>query len=227
MSQETDARGICFVDLDGTLISRSSEKELVLHMLRRGDLRLPQLARFGAGYLAHPMRTLRLGKGWNRLYLKGLAEKSVRPLAEDLAERRLTGLIRESVRDSIEDAGQAGFAVVLMSAALVYLADPLGASVGAKTVVASEPDLDENGRFTGRLRSTRPWGRDKCLIASQLASNEGVDIQDCMAYGDSWSDRFLMEACGSAVAVHPGRKLLRLAVKRGWTVIPGRHTRWA
>jgi HAD superfamily hydrolase (TIGR01490 family) len=222
-----NARGICFVDLDGTLISRSSEKELVLHMFRKGRLRLPQLVRFGTGYLAHPLKSLRQGKGWNRLYLKGLSEESVRPLAEDLATNRLSGLVRESVRDSVGEAGNAGFTVVLMSAALVYLAGPLRASIGAKTVVASEPEVDEGGRFTGRLRSRRPWGTDKCRIARELASEEGMEMRDCIAYGDSWSDRFLMQECGSAVAVHPGGKLLRLAKQRGWSVIPGRHTRWA
>ena len=50
----------------------------------------------------------------------------------------------------------------------------------------------------------------------------GVNPEETLALGDSWSDRFVMGICGDAVAVDPGRKLRALAAERGWRVVAER-----
>jgi phosphoserine phosphatase len=40
-----------------------------------------------------------------------------------------------------------------------------------------------------------------------------------VAYADNWSDRALLERVGRAVVVRPGRRLRRLAMLRGWTIV--------
>jgi phosphoserine phosphatase len=108
-----------------------------------------------------------------------------------------------------------GCSTVLLTATLECLAVPLAGEAGIDTVLASRPE-SRDGRLTGRV-PLRPWGRDK-LSALEGA---GIDPGWCTAYGDSWSDRHLMEACAGAVAVSPGRRLRRLAGMRGWRVLEG------
>jgi phosphoserine phosphatase len=48
---------------------------------------------------------------------------------------------------------------------------------------------------------------------------QGIDPADCVAYGDNYSDRFLMEGMGKAVAVRPKRNLRKYARKKGWLIV--------
>ena len=58
--------------------------------------------------------------------------------------------------------------------------------------------------------------------ALALMDQYGVNPEETLALGDSWSDRFVMGICGDAVAVDPGRKLRALAAERGWRVVAER-----
>ena len=63
------------------------------------------------------------------------------------------------------------------------------------------------------------YGEGKLHWASQWAAERGIDLSETAAYADNWSDRALLERSGRAIAVHPHRKLRRLAKKRGWTIV--------
>jgi len=43
-------------------------------------------------------------------------------------------------------------------------------------------------------------------------------MDDSVAYADNWSDRALLQRVGTAVVVHPHRKLNQLAKERGWHI---------
>ena len=213
------------MDLDGTLISASSEKELLLSLARGGHISAGGLIRFLAAYALHPLRTISLGKGWNRGYLRGLdptfLEEHCSLLAEDLRRR-----VRPEVAELVGSWREAGTRVALISATLQPLAVELAALCGASRVVASVPEVSE-GSLTGALSGPRPWGRLKAEMAGTVLDELAVPPSEAAALGDSWSDRHLMRVCGRPVAVCPDRRLRRLAEKEGWRVMEGRHARWA
>jgi HAD superfamily phosphoserine phosphatase-like hydrolase len=212
-------------DLDGTLISVSSEKELVLSLLGSRLISPRAFAGFLASYALHPVRTLRSGKGWNRSYLQGLPaerlEEHCRLLAKRLMDRARTG-----VASMLRSWSEEGTRVVLMSATLLPLAQELAPLCGAREVVASVPEK-VNGRLTGRVAGPRPWGAAKLELAREVLAGLSVDPAEAAALGDSWSDRHILRLCGLPVAVCPDRRLRRLAAEEGWTLLDGRHTRWA
>jgi HAD superfamily phosphoserine phosphatase-like hydrolase len=218
--------GVVFVDFDGTLISRSSEKLFLRHLLRTGLVSPSALIRFLAGYLLHPARTAREGKGWNRAYLRGLSEGEICTLAESFSRESLSGLLRPWTVQAVRDLSGRGWRVVLMSASLEMLASSMTRGMPFHGVVASRPQA-VGGSLTGRLDGLRPWGIAKVELARRCCSEEGVDPASCLAIGDSWSDRHLMLFCGRGVAVCPDRKLVRLAAERGWDIVEGRHAAWA
>jgi phosphoserine phosphatase len=215
-----------FVDLDGTLISRSSEKLFLQRLLRAGLVSPAGFLLFLAGYLLHPVKTVREGKGWNRGYLRGLPAAEVETLAEVFAGERLTGLLRPWTAQAVRGLAGRGWHVVLMSASLEPLVSPIARGMPFHGVVSSMPG-EEEGTLTGRLEGLRPWGADKAELARRYCADRGFDPAGCLAICDSWSDRHLMMLCGGGVAVCPDRKLRRLAAERGWDVIEGRHATWA
>lgn len=215
-----------FVDLDGTLLSTSSEKLFLKRLLDKGILKGPAFVRFLAGYLLHPVTTFREGKGWNRTYLRDVVPAEARKEAECCAEDLLEGYVREWTGMSLEELKGQGCEPVILSASLEYLATGVASGLGVRRVCASRPETAAGG-FTGKLRGARPWGRNKALLAADICRKEGIEPGRCAAAGDSWADRFILEMCGCQVAVCPDRKLRRLAEKRGWRVEEGRHTRWA
>jgi len=218
--------GLALFDVDGTLISVSSERMFLEHLVRSGLLRIRHLVPFGLDYLAHPVRTFREGKGWNRGYLRYVARDRFAAEARLFSEKFLSRTIRTPVAEMIRDLADRGCRIVLMSASLANLVEPLAGDLPIDAVVASTPLFDRQV-FTGKLAGPRPWGREKVAIVRGLCTESGLESSDCLAVGDSWSDRHLMLYCGRAIAVHPNGKLRRLAGRMNWQVVEGRHTRWA
>jgi putative phosphoserine phosphatase/1-acylglycerol-3-phosphate O-acyltransferase len=215
-----------FVDLDGTLISRSSEKYFLAGLFRKRILGLTDMARFISGYLLHPLLTAREGKGWNRTYLRGLDPEKVELEASSCAAVLIRDHLRPWTASSIDELSSAGRMTVLLSASLEPIARGVAAGLRIPKVRASVPEVSD-GLLTGRLASARPWGRRKVDLAVQICREHGTDLQRCAAAGDSWSDSYLLRECGCPVAVCPDSRLRAAAEEGGWTMVGGRHTRWA
>lgn len=211
-----------FVDLDSTLITGSSEKSFFLHLLSRGRLRPVGLLRFALGYLLHLPWTIVHGPGWNRLYLSGLDAEAVRGLATGFSQGSLVPRIRPAVASELEGLRGAGASLIILSAALEWLVEPLGRAVGAERVIGSRLQT-RDGKLTGGLDGARPFGEDKLLIVERICEQESLDPAGCTAYGDSWADRHVLGYCGTAVAVNPGPKLFALARDRGWRILEPRR----
>lgn len=215
-----------FVDLDGTLISISSEKYFLAGLFRKRILGFTDMARFIGGYVMHPLLTAREGKGWNRTYLRGLDPEKVEREASSCAAVLIRNHLRPWTAASIDELSSAGGVTVLLSASLEPIARGVASGLGIPKVCASVPEVS-NDRLTGRLASVRPWGRRKVDLAAHICREHGTVLQSCAAAGDSWSDSHLLRECGCPVAVCPDSRLRSAAVEGGWTIVEGRHTRWA
>ncbi len=217
---------IYFVDLDGTLLSTSSEKFFLKHLVKKGILSARGCLRFLALYALHPRTTLREGKGWNRSYLAGIPLETVRDEAMLSAAMLAKNSIRDWTLQSIKDMKNAGCKIVLLSASLEYIAAGIALKVPVDNILASKPEI-AGGKFTGQLTGPRPWGQSKAELMMKFCEERKVLPEHCAAAGDSWADRFVLEKCGASAAVCPDRKLRRQAKKKGWIIVEGRHTRWA
>ena len=204
-------------DLDGTLIGGSSEKELLLALFRERALSPGKLIGFLYAYLAHPVRTLRGGRAWNRTYLAGLSPVTVNDTAVRLA-RRLSGAVRPEVAGRLREYRGAGAHLVLLSASLEPLVREMASMNGFDSFRGSSPEVSR-GCLTGRVSGLRPWGTAKVVVAGEIMRDAGVTPLETLALGDSYSDRHLLTMCAAAVAVHPDVRLKALAKKNGWTVL--------
>jgi alcohol-forming fatty acyl-CoA reductase len=73
-----------------------------------------------------------------------------------------------------------------------------------------------DGRLTGELEQGPPTGEARAQIMADYARDNGLDLEQAVAYADSASDLPMLEAAGHPVAVNPEVKLATIARKRGW-----------
>ena len=216
---------IFFVDLDGTLLSTSSEKFLLKHLVSNGILSPQAFLGFLFRYVLHPLRTIREGKGWNRSYLKRIHTEKVRREAVICAKDLLKNDIREWTIQSMRELSKAGCKIVLLSASLEYIVKAIVEEMPVDEICASTPSVIDN-RFTGDIKGLRPWGANKLELALNTCKRNNTELAHCATAGDSWADRFIMTECGCSVAVCPDRRLKKLALRENWQVVEGKHTRW-
>lgn len=111
---------------------------------------------------------------------------------------------------------EAGDRLVLATTSSVYAARLACEAWGLDDAICTRPEVVE-GRLTGRLAASA-FGPGKLREARAWGERAGIDLADCTFYTDSYSDRTLLEAVGEPVAIHPDRRLARLARERGWRV---------
>jgi phosphoserine phosphatase len=75
-----------------------------------------------------------------------------------------------------------------------------------------------DGRCTGFLDRPPLVGEARAAWLAQYAEAADVNLASSFAYGDSYSDRPLLEAVGNPVAVNPDPRLYRHATRKRWAV---------
>jgi len=204
-------------DLDGTLISVSSELDFVLGLFKRKVLSRAVVIRFLYHYFRHPIRTMREGRGWNRGYFSGLPADILKQEVKECVPHLLTK-VRPEVLDILNRKKEDGAAIFILSASLSPIVQGIAEGLGFSSFRGSIPVV-RDGKCTGHLIGQRPYGKAKIPPAQAMLEELNISFKDALALGDSWGDRFILEACGEAITVHPVRKLRKLARHNGWLIL--------
>jgi HAD superfamily hydrolase (TIGR01490 family) len=75
------------------------------------------------------------------------------------------------------------------------------------------------GSWTGRIVGEAMFGEAKARAVRRVATELGLDLRRCFAYGDSSSDKWMLEAVGKPAAVNPSSDLARVARRNDWPVL--------
>jgi phosphoserine phosphatase len=78
---------------------------------------------------------------------------------------------------------------------------------------------ERNEKWTGRIVGEAMFGEAKAGTISRIAVQDNLDLQRCFAYGDSSSDKCMLEAVGKPAAVNPSNDLARIARRNEWAVL--------
>jgi HAD superfamily phosphoserine phosphatase-like hydrolase len=78
---------------------------------------------------------------------------------------------------------------------------------------------EKNERWTGRIVGEAMFGEVKARAIRRIAAEADLDLQRCFAYGDSLSDKWMLEAVGKPAAVNPSNDLGRIARRNHWAVL--------
>jgi HAD superfamily phosphoserine phosphatase-like hydrolase len=210
---------LVFMDIDGTLLRGTSCERLFLPYLReRGLLGWRQIGSFALFTICWLWRDGRDIFKINKAYLAGLnmavVEAAVNEFIHAVILPKLDPMMMARVRTHLA----AGDEVVLLSGAPDFIAKPLAAAIGAGDAVAAICGT-ANGTFTAARPTVHPFGKAKLFFAEKYCQKNDLEIQYTIAYADHFSDRFLLEKAGTAIAVHPDAPLRGMGRARNWEII--------
>lgn len=151
-------------------------------------------------------------------WLKGIPETSIIELSKKLVEEKLIQMIRPSMIQEIEQHKKKGANVVILSAALPYICMPIANYLGIDKVICSAIETS-NGMFTGKPIGQICLGKEKEVRARQYCFDKSYDIREAYSYGDSYSDRFILQSTGNPISVTPDKKLRKLAEMMNWPIM--------
>ena len=116
---------------------------------------------------------------------------------------------------------KAGHITILLSGSFNTLAKTVAHKFGFDGSIGTWLER-KKGRYTGKAVPPvcQGEGKVKCLELYLLSQGWDVDFDSSYAYGDSETDRFLLEKFGHPVAVYPTPELKEIAIQKGWEVVP-------
>jgi HAD superfamily hydrolase (TIGR01490 family) len=229
--QHASGRVAAFFDLDGTLVARPSlERRFFAELRYRSAIPMGNYFSWLARAVWLAPRGMQMMLQANKMYLRGLP-KDGREHGSGQAKMAVPRFFRDAVERIAWHAEQ-GHAIVLVSGTLAPLAQEMALAlvvrlavrgIAASVAVCATRLEQREGRWTGRILGEAMLGDAKARAVVQLARCKGFDLAECYAYGDSWSDRRMLEAVGRAATVNPSWRMERLARRRGWSVLSWRE----
>jgi phosphoserine phosphatase len=117
------------------------------------------------------------------------------------------------------DADRAqGFRTVLVTGELDFAVGPIARYFGFDAVIANSL-LYRQGSATGGVNPPLIAEKEKAAAIRTMCFGTNADLGRSKAYSDSISDVHMLEAVGQPAAVNPDRRLKRIALRRGWSVL--------
>jgi HAD superfamily hydrolase (TIGR01490 family) len=218
-----DPTAAAFFDVDNTMMQGASIYYFARGLAARkyfssGDmvsfawkqLRFRLVASEHGGHVsAAKAAALAFVSGWKVEELERLSEEIFDELMADRIWSGTHALARLHL-----DAGQR---VWLVTAAPVELGRIIARRLGLTGALGTVAEIVD-GRYTGNLVGDLMHGPEKATAITALADAEGLELDRCSAYSDSYNDRPMLSLVGHAVAVNPDAALRREARRRGWEI---------
>jgi HAD superfamily hydrolase (TIGR01490 family) len=212
-----------FFDLDKTVIARASIVAFGGPLRRRGLVNRRTVARAVLGQLLflwfgadeQKMAKIResmleVSAGWDRDEVRSIVEETLNEVIEPLIYAEAQALITQHRAK--------GDRIWLVSSAPEEIVEPLAAMLGVDGAIASRAEIDDEGRYTGKI-SFYAQGEGKAVAIRELAASHHLDLEGSSAYSDSVTDIPMLSVVGHPFAVNPDRALAREAKVRGWEVL--------
>jgi HAD superfamily phosphoserine phosphatase-like hydrolase len=219
--EEKKGNVAAFFDLDGTLVPLPSLEWRFFRMLRYQKqigarncflwcVEAVRLIPGGINRILHA----------NKMYLRGISVGE-----KDLL--RVPTFYPEAIERMVWHA-ERGHLIVIASGTLEPLAERSARALevelrecglATKICVCATRLEVKCGRWTGRILGEAMFGEAKARAVRRIAAEENLNLERCFAYGDSVSDRWLLEVVGKPAAVNPSNDLARIAGRNDWAVL--------
>jgi HAD superfamily hydrolase (TIGR01490 family) len=215
----TTRPAIAFFDLDRTLIHVNSAKGWVQREVRTGHLRRRDAARVALWLAAYHA-------GWSDLdrmirtavtSLAGTGEADLDARVEAFWQEELAHTVRPGAHAAIARHRACGDRLVILTASSPYVAERARVALDLHDILCNRFEVVD-GRFTGQPVLPLCYGAGKATLARDYADQQGISLDSCAFYTDSYSDLAALEAVGRPVVVHPDPRLARAARERGWAI---------
>lgn len=207
-------------DMDRTLVRKETASLYVRFQREIGEARRRDLlrvtywvAQYTLGIIDAPdvaRRALRT--------LEGTTESAMSARCDDWFRRWVEPHVCDLGRRAVEHHRERGDLLAIVTGASPYAARPLARRLDIPHVVASELEVDANGRFTGKFVEPLCIGEGKVERTKRFAKEQGFVLEESTFYSDSHTDLPLLELVREPVIVNPDPRLKRVAKRRGWRI---------
>jgi len=215
-------------DSDGTLYTKQMGRGMIRYSAAHGR-RAAAYRYYASSAVGYFLRKLKLMKpqrfqenlmtGMARL-IEGMTEQQAQEVFGWVAHDYLLPTQRTDVTLRLREHQAQGHLVVIISGSFTPCLDLIGAHFGVENLIGTRLET-RDGRYTGEAIPPMITGPAKAEGVRGLLSARGleVDWEGSYAYGDSITDREMLELAGHPVAVYPDTRLGVLAGERGWEVL--------
>ena len=152
-------------------------------------------------------------------FYKGKKLEDFRNGSEKFYREYLQPYLAPAILSRVEFHREMGHLLVLISASLRYLLEPVMNDLGFDVLLCTDLEEGENGLLTGRPIWPVCIKDHKKSVTLKLAREYGLNLEEAYAYGDSHSDLPLLELVGHPHAVEPSPLLEKIARQREWPIL--------
>lgn len=212
-------------DLDNTLLSGDSDFEWGLFLASKG---VHDRTTYEAKNLAF-YEDYRAG----RLDIDVFLDFQLGPLArhsrqqldlwhQEFLATHIKPLITEKAKALIAKEKEQAYLMAIVTATNSFVTKPIARLLTIDHLVATEPDVLENGEYSGKVSGVPCFQAGKITkVMNWLASlnRHWDEFGETVFYSDSLNDLPLLERVNCPIAVDPDDTLLAHAQHRGWQVI--------
>ncbi len=210
-------------DLEGTLTAVSTVRAMHDYLVkhgRAGEARRFRLLRLPVYLLLRAVgANLRSFKNdWMRDLLRmfaGYSQADFQGMCEWVVEHHLWPGRRTEVVRELQRHQAAGRRVLIVTGMFEPLLTALLKRLPGVEAIGT-PVVIENGMFSGELAADFNVGERKREQLRPFADSSG---KIHTAYGDTYSDRYMLELSHNPVAVYPDSRLREVAKTRGWRIL--------
>ena len=218
-------KNLTIFDLDHTLLPIDSDYEWGEFLVRVGAVDEAAFRRrndeFFAQYQAgvlDPVEYLEFALGtlasFPRERLEALRAQYMRDVIEPAILPQAVTLVREHI--------DAGDLVAIITATNHYITAPIARAFGVEHHIAAMPEVDAQGKLTGKLAGTPTSGAGKIHHMHAWLERMGRPFESferCHLYRDSHNDIPLLSVVSHPIATNPSSALASHAQAQGWPTI--------
>ncbi|MCX7894072.1 MAG: HAD-IB family hydrolase [Burkholderiales bacterium] len=212
-------------DLDNTLLAGDSDYEWAQFLIEEGILD-------GATYEAANDRFYEQYKA-GTLDIREFLAFQLAPLARypratldawhaKFMEVKIRPMMTAKARALVAGHLERGALCAIVTATNSFVTGPIARAFGVPHLVATEPETDGAGAFTGGVAGTPCFREGKIARVEAWLESRGHRLDEFPAswfYSDSRNDIPLLERVSRPVAVDPDPALAELAAARGWEIV--------
>ncbi len=140
--------------------------------------------------------------GWRARFVETYAAPRILPAARELVARHQ----------------RAGDALLIITATIRPIAEPIAQWLGISEILACEAQSDECG-YTGEPTGHPSFREGKLTRLTQWLEGREHELATATFYSDSHNDLPLLKAVGNPVAVNPDDALAAHARRAGWPIL--------
>jgi HAD superfamily phosphoserine phosphatase-like hydrolase len=155
---------------------------------------------------------------------RGVAPERLEPVIQSFADRQVASNIMPRARASIAADRAAGRRLVMATASYRLYAAAIAERLGFRDVIATETQLDADGRIIARIEGSNCYGDAKLAMIEQWLAREGLtrEAVHIRFYSDHVSDSVVHHWSDEPFAANAHARLVRLAKVEGWEVLDWR-----